>query len=1028
MTAWTVTLRGIRYRWGRSLAVLLLATIAVTAAVLAPAYSRAASESILLDGLRTAPAASTGLSIAAASPASAASAPTANTKLEISNALMKHPVLRDAFGAAVSSVETEVLTGEGADALSARLAYRDSACEHLAVTGTCPKAESQVLVSDRTAKEHNLAAGQQIVVRPGGSARTAKTRTLTITGTYTAKDPAESYWGRTAYFSAGYAGPDGASTRIDAVFAGVEEDVRAAGGDLRLRVEQPLDPAKLTLANVGQARASLKQLAKDLPPGGLQVSSALTGVLDDIVVEQDAIGRSVPVIAIPLVLLSLFVLFLLVASVSEERSPELALAKLRGYPLASAGRFGLAETMLLIVLAAPLGLLTGVTGVRVAAGALLADGTQVELTGAVLLTAGAAVLGALLAAAGAGWRSLGRPVLALLRRVPDRAQWRATALEVAAAVLAAAALFQAFGDRSSPLALLAAPLLALVAGMLAARALAGYARGSLRRAARKGRLAGLLSAAQLARRPAGHRIAIVLTVAVALLTFAASAWDIAAVAREDRARGTMGANRVYTVDAAHPDALAAIVAQADPQHSMAVVRGRTHYAGGFVELLGVDSGKLAAVADWEGQDKAALAAKLHPEKIPQLLLTERVDVDVTAAGIREKDPKDKDRNAPVISPIRLVALVSSPGEPPRTITLGQLANGTKTYGAAVPGCASGCRLLALGVSRTPGTTDQITADLTITAIKGIDNPGFATEGRWRKLTARAPQAEMTVRAGQALTLTIRSSDPGDVLAEYVPAPDALPVVVAGATPAADASAKAFSLPALTEQPQPFTIAGKADGLPRAGARGLLFDLEYAARSAERTGSLADADQLRYEVWASEKAPEDLDKRLTAAGARVLEAESFDTTMARLDRLAPALALRLYMLAGAAAVLLAAGAVLLSAYVGATARLNELAALRLAGVPGKVLRRGVVREYRSLLGVPLLIGVLAGLGGAAVMLPGLQLVSVKDPAGLGRFSDLAVTGWLPVSVAAIIIGLAAAVLLVLRMLGKATPERLREGVR
>ena len=61
MTAWSVMLRGIRYRPGRSLGVFLLALVATTAAVLAPAYSRAAQQSVLTDGLRSAPADATSL-------------------------------------------------------------------------------------------------------------------------------------------------------------------------------------------------------------------------------------------------------------------------------------------------------------------------------------------------------------------------------------------------------------------------------------------------------------------------------------------------------------------------------------------------------------------------------------------------------------------------------------------------------------------------------------------------------------------------------------------------------------------------------------------------------------------------------------------------------------------------------------------------------------------------------------------------------------------------------------------------------
>src|SRR5258706_7514030 len=63
LAGWTVVLRGIRYRSGRSLVLLLLAGIATAATVLAPAYSRAAQQSVLSDGLRSAPANATSLQV-----------------------------------------------------------------------------------------------------------------------------------------------------------------------------------------------------------------------------------------------------------------------------------------------------------------------------------------------------------------------------------------------------------------------------------------------------------------------------------------------------------------------------------------------------------------------------------------------------------------------------------------------------------------------------------------------------------------------------------------------------------------------------------------------------------------------------------------------------------------------------------------------------------------------------------------------------------------------------------------------------
>jgi hypothetical protein len=131
---------------------------------------------------------------------------------------------------------------------------------------------------------------------------------------------------------------------------------------------------------------------------------------------------------------------------------------------------------------------------------------------------------------------------------------------------------------------------------------------------------------------------------------------------------------------------------------------------------------------------------------------------------------------------------------------------------------------------------------------------------------------------------------------------------------------------------------------------------------------------------------------------------------------------LYLLAGAAAILLAVGVVLLTAYVGVHGRLYELAALRVTGVRARVLRRAVFREYRLLLGPPLVVGLVAGVAGALVMLPGIPLVTVDQPTG--AFTYRPGFGALPVAVAVCVLGLLVAVLMVVRMLRRATPDRLR----
>ena len=1011
-----------RYRAGRSLVVFLLALVATTAAVLAPGYSRAAQQSVLTDGLRTAPADATSLVVGARGTAEAVPAAfdnTDNIRLTVNQALAAQPAIADRLGHPVGAVDTDALLTAQGSPVVAKLAYRDSACSHLRITGTCPTEAGQLLVSERSAKAHGIAPGQPLELRLGS--RTAgRDHPFQVVGTYTPKDATEKYWGRTVYFAAGAADPNTDAERIDAVFTASPEDVRRErSATLYSRLEYPLRTDEVRLDDVTAVRDGITALATNVRRSDFELTTALPSVLDQVADDQAAIGRTAPVIAVPLVLLCWFVLYLLVAALTEERGPEIALAKLRGFPAGRATRFGLGEAVLLIALAAPAGLLAGYTLVEFAAQAVLAPGTHAEFRWPMFAAAGLALAAAVAAAVLAGRRTTGREVLGLLRRVPERQRWRAGAAEGIVVALAAASLVAAASDRTAPLALLAPPLLAVVAGVATARLLAIWARVRLRGARRSGRLVPLLASAQLSRRPGGQRVVVVVTVAVALLSFAATAWDVAAQARRDRAEDVLGASRVYSVGADHPAALVAAVAKADPGgHSMAVVRTSQRYGDSVVELVGVQASRLASVARWRGHtpaDMTKLAGTLHPAVANPITVGGDLSVEVSADAL------------PAKLPVRLAAVVAAPGEPPRTVALGTLSKGLHEYRAALPGCTGGCRLIGLSVGRTLAGSDPMNVSLSVRAIASggtAIGAGFDQNGRWRTVPERAPQAQVNLHPGTALGLDASSTDPGDVVVYYVDTPPSLPAVLAGRVPADDAHAATFQFPGFGEQPQPFAVAARADVLPRAGVHGLLFDLDYAVRSAERTSSLADNDALRYEVWATDGAPADLAARLHGAGLEVLRTESLAGTVDQLGRRAPALGLWLYLLAGAAAIMLAFGAVLLTAYVGVRARLYELAALRVAGVRARVLRRAVLREYRLLLGAPLLVGGAAGIAGALVMLPGIPLVTAGTPVGPVAWHPG--PGALPVALAVTVLGLGFAVLLVLRMLRRATPDRLREG--
>jgi putative ABC transport system permease protein len=999
-------LRGIRHRAGRSAVVFALAALATIAVVLAPAYSRAAQRSVLADGLAAASPDATGLTVGAQGTGEgqpAAFTATDELRLSMNQALARQPAIAAHLDRAVAAVDTEA----SIDSLPAKLAYRDHACDHLTIDGACPERAGQLLVSRRMAAARGITTGGQVTVHLGPRAG-GRDKVFTVTGLYTPTDPTEAYWGRTVYFTAD----------ADAMFTMTEDDLRAErGAVLSTRLEYPLKVGGVGLDDVPALRDGVRVLGDRLRGADLEVATALPATLDAIDADQRAIARTAPVIAVPLILLCWFVLFLLVAALTEERAPEIALAKLRGYPAGRAARFGLGEVLLLITLATPVGLAAGLGLVQLAARALLATGTTVEVRWPVLAAAAVALAAGVCATLLAGRQTLGRPVLGLLRRVPERGSWRAGLVDGLAVALAGASVAAAVSDRTSPLALLAAPMLAVVAGIGAARLLALWSGARLRVARRRGRIVSLLSAAQLSRRPGGHRVVVVVTVAVALLSFGAAAWDVAAQARRDTAEDRVGAQRVLTVAADHPTALAEAVHRADPSgQAMAVVRTSQRYGDDSVELVGVQASRLAGAAVWRGHSPAeisALAEHLRPATAEPLRLGTEIAVEVSADRLPSRPQ------------LRLAAIVAAAGQPARAVFLGVLAKSVRDYRSTLPDCAAGCRLVGLAVGRAAGGSEPFAATVAIRGLRtdtGELRAGFETADRWRIRTGT--QARATLRPGNPLGLDISSSDPADVVVDHVDTPERLPAVLAGGAPADDPAAASFTFPGFAEQPQPFAVAARAARLPRAGARGLLFDLDYAVRMAERGSSLADNVTLRYEVWAGDGAPADLDRRLTGAGVQVLRVETIDGSVRQLARRAPALGLWLYLLAGAAALLLALGVVLFTAQIGVRGRLYELAALRVAGVRRGQLRRAVFREYRALLGLPFAVGLAAGLAGALVMLPGIPLVTAGEPVGAVAYRPG--LGALPVAVAASLAGLLLAALLVLRLVGRATPERLRGG--
>lgn len=1023
-----VTFRGIGHRPGRSAVVFALAIVAVAAAVLAPAYTAAAQQSMLTDAMRAmaTPTATVTLYVTGDDETEAYKDPSV-FRAAATAELAKRPKVAAILGEPVGYTDfgnngRAAITG-GTESARVLVSSRDAVCAHLTFTeGRCATGPGEVTMTARSAKALGFSLGQTISVANGEAGHPVLAE-LQIVGLHDATDLKDPYWGPNPYFSFGR--DDQGKLVSDALFVAAAATVQGLGGP-RIPVSTGLEYPVLRdvprLADVDEIVAGFADLKQSLLAEGRNIDTVMPGVFDGVRADNDSVAAAVPVVSVPLILLCWFVLFLVVANLTSGRGPEIALAKLRGYQRGGTVRFGLAEPMWLIALAAPFGFLLGLGLVEVTAGLVLAEGTHVRVGPDVFVYALTAIAGAAVSATIGAWRTLSLGVPDLLRRVPPRKGWRVGIVDGVLAAVAAIAVYQAVAAKpgeSRTLVLLAPPMLALLVGIVAARLLAIFAKGRVNAAGTRGKPTAMLTWTQIARRPAMRQLVVLVTVAVSLLSFAAIAWQMGEHNRELAAEDALGADTVYTVTVKDPVTLMNAVSGIDPQgtYAMATVRALSRYGDGTLALIGVQSDRLAAVGRWRDHDREALediAARLRPRLPEPLMVNGSLTVKATVSELDSAKP------------VKLVASLLTEGDRTVTARLGDLAEGQNTF--TVDACAAPCRLVGLGLSRFPGSADEIKASVTVTGLSsgGTDlGAGLGDPANWRRMSGLGDSGFLVGPQGAGLHLEAASAETRDLLAEHTSVPAFLPAVMSGEAPADDKAAADFAYPGLNGLPQPFHVTGTARILPQGGTRGLLADLGQLSTQAATIGAVSNLSTVTYQVWATAEAPADLPDRLAAAGIGVTGTDSMTAYLDRAGRRAPALSLRLYLLAGGAAVLLAVGSVLFTAQAASAARGYEVAALRVAGVPRKVLRRSIAYEYAIVVGVPLLLGVASGAVASKLMIPLIPLVSAE---GDTLPPDLVWTGpWPPAAVAVTLFGFAAAVgvaVRTLRRVGRAS--RLREG--
>jgi putative ABC transport system permease protein len=971
-------------RWARALVVCALATFTVAVAAALPAYLARADESMISTEVSRASAAEATISAridvpaapAAGGAAATATAPAAGGSIESASdfaasetKLLAAPWLTTIYATDIDIDTAYAALGGSDTATIPEVVFRQGYCDHLViVAGRCPVATREVLVDTALAARLHVGVGgtlplHQIRITADGWVPRRAYGVVSVVGTYRVPDVDDPYWGTQAYFST--AGPDRGN--VLPIFAQPGTVDALPHDSERVYVDGVLRPAGLAGVDLATVRAQVDALRR--PGSRVTVATSMPALLDRITADRTTLRQVVPGLAVPVIVVGGYALFLAVAHAAAGRRPEFAVIGLRGLAPADRWWLGVAESLVAVAIAVPLGLAVGGGLARLAAALTLGDGT---LTGAAAsMASGPGVelaIGLVFLAALAGCsRSAATRVVDLLRRVPDRrTAWRSVPAQAAIVVLAVVTVVQlriqpgpptgvtlvASGLVVAGIAVLLGPVVPMLAARIGRRAIASRGRAvamprSTGRRRGRGHVGLGLGALALARRPGARRLLVVATIATGMAGFTVAVSAVSSNSRTAYVDRALGAPRVLSVGSTAPGYLLRAVRAADPSGRYAMAVMAVPQLGPNVPpLLAVDARRLAAIATPPtGVPLGDVANALQVNGLaPVTISGGAVRIDVTASSAEV--------------PISLVAsLLPTDGVAVVTADFGRLSAGRHTYRAAVD-CSGGCRLVGLTV--TPQADASVAITVTVRALAssaGIDSPAskpvampLAESARWRSVSNASGLDPATVSAGQdGLSLAMSAATVAGNGITVVPITGAYPVPVVAVRGAAPPSLSGLDATAVDVRSADRVIA-----LPRVGDRGTLVDLDALTLAAARP-----ATPLPGEVWLAAGTPPAVVSALSANGLLVTSQRTAAAQRGYLSAQGPAVGVA-FGLAGAGALLvLALGCLLLVSGVERSDRIADLRALRVQGLSRHAAARSLIVSQLALVCAAAVLGYAAG---------------------------------------------------------------------
>ena len=875
---------------------LIIAVVAVATGAFGPIYLHSADQAVLNGALGSAPPGNVGLTL---QPRAGAGS------VRLMDAAGRVPRTGGGptwFGRDISTDETGVTTVADEEKYSAGLMARSGVCTHLVmVAGRCVNQTGSVVMSARSAHELGLGIGQIIHLSVIGSPRKAS---LAIAGLY-APNPSSRYWWGINYFGFG-TGVPGKPTLDEAFVSFGTIKAIAPPSLIDGMVQVPFQAGSLAVDDTDHLESVLSQYqAAASADDGVAVSTQLPQVLAAASNDEHTSTSIVLVIDFEMLLLTVFALYFVASRTAAERLPDVQLAVLRGYRPSGTLVVALLEPVAIVLAAVPAGLLIAWLVTSAAAGALFGPGVDASFT---LLAFGGALLGGVIgvgAVALGSRRLLGAAEAAVASDSPSHrsSTWR-IAGDVAVIAIAGAAFFELAvagvsgqsGSRSDPLSAFAPGLLALAAGIVAARLLPLLLRTTGRMANHPRSVAWVLATRRVARRPEFASEILLVTICSGLAVFGISGWAVNARNHTVQDAFAVGAAKVLTVSV-HPGVnfLRAVRSADRSGHSAMAVVVENASDG---TTLAVDAREMGQVMSWPPGLGAGGPARVAQQLVPTGLAP---PVEISGSALRVSlDARVAAQPAPQLS----LDLFDQGFQAPQQVVFGDLVAGRRTYEASIAGlCPETCTLTDLAVTWAPSSSTPSptgTAEVEISSISDLQgsrwesvSAGLERARRWTSPTGGAQLAASSTGLSALLTLNPNAAPvaiaPADV-------PTAVPTVLTATAASVDSPAGGSSMiVGLDGAIVKSHAIAQVSALPRAGDDAALVDLGTAQRVL--SGPFVNDTT---EVWLSTNAPADISSRLAAKGVSVVGTDSVTERQAASVHSSVNLAYTMFLIAGLAA--------------------------------------------------------------------------------------------------------------------------------